>query len=170
MTWLKKLPWLSLGIVFLAYSAFGWYLTESIPDWAEWLIARSNLLGVSLSEVIISWTILPLAATLIIILAVSLTAPLLWMKIGFGSWVKSDIKAFASILFWAFAVALIFSWIEYFVRLLVLISSAILARLELQNAGYKQWQASVVLTFFCLLGFGVGVLTFWRWEPSVFRF
>lgn len=167
---IKNLPWLAFGIVFLAYSAFGWYLIESIPDLTESLVEKANFLGVSLSKLVIAWTVLPAAAVLIIVLAVSLTAPLLWMRVGIGSWLKSDFKACASILLWSFAVVVIFSWIEYFVRLLVLLSAAILARLELQRAGYKKSQASLLLAGFCLAGFGVGVLASYRWHPTIFDF
>ncbi|MGF1478438.1 MAG: hypothetical protein ACFB4I_02965 [Cyanophyceae cyanobacterium] len=164
---LKTVPWLSLLLVFLTFSAFGWSLTESIPDLAEEIVDRASFLGISISAVVVSWTLFPIAATLIIIVAVSLTAPILWIRIGIGNWLKSDFKAFASILLWAFAVAFIFSWIEYFVRLLVLLSVSILARLELQRAGYKKNQASIVLVCCCLFGFAVGVLAYSRWNPSV---
>ena len=170
MSWLKNSPWLALGIVFLAYGAFGWYLLDSIPELTDWLVEKADLLDVSLPTLAIAWTILPVAAALIIILAVSLTAPIFWMKVGIGSWLKSDVKAFASILIWAFAVALIFIWLEYFVRLLVLLSAAILARLELQRVGYTKRQASIILSLCCLAGFCAGGLSFYRWHPSIFDF
>ena len=159
MSRLKNLPW-SLVLLFVTFGVFGWYLMESIPDLTEWVADKGGAFNISVTELILSWIILPAAATSIIIMAVSLTAPILWMKIGIKGWLKSDVNAFASTLIWAFAIVLIISYLEFFVRFLVLLAAAILVRLDLQQAGYSKAKASVVLVFLCLAGFASGVLAF----------
>ena len=159
MSRLKNLPW-SLVLLFVTFSVFGWYLMDSIPDLTDWVADKGGAFNISATQLIVSWIILPTAAASIIIMAVSLTAPILWMRIGITSWMKSDINALASTLLWTFAIVLVFSYIEYVVRFLVLLSAAILARLDLQQAGYSKATASVMLVSLCLAGFASGLLAF----------
>lgn len=159
MSRLKNLPW-SLVLLFITFSVFGWRLIESIPELTEWVLEKGGAFGISVTELMLSWILLPAAAAFIIIMAVSLTAPILWMRVGIKGWLKSDINAFASTLLWAFAFVLIFSYIEYFAQFLLLLAAAILARLDLQQAGYSKGKASVVLIFLCLAGFASGLAFF----------
>jgi hypothetical protein len=59
----------------------------------------------------------------------------------------------------AFFAVLILCWINIFVRILVLISAAALVRLDLQTAGYGDWQAFATIAVVSLTGFSLGVIT-----------
>jgi hypothetical protein len=64
------------------------------------------------------------------------------------------------LLCWSFAVVLMICWLEYFVRFLVLLCAAMLARLELLEAKYNNWQTFAILAVISGGGFGTGVLMF----------
>ena len=96
--------------------------------------------------------------TLLITLA--LTAPFALIRNFYSSWLKSDSRAFLSIIIGSFFAVIILKWIEVFIRILVLISAAALVRLDLQTAGYRRWQAVGILLVVSLIGFYLGVITY----------
>lgn len=164
MAWLKKFPWLSLGVLLITYSVFGWFVSQAKRELSLWLIEQGQEWGWSLSETLASRIVYILGIDLILLITIALVAPVTLMTILFGSWLKSDIKAMVSILGWSFASVFILCWFDYFVRFLILLSSAILGRLELRIAGYNEWQTFMILTFVCLSGFGLGVFSFTNWS------
>ncbi len=166
MSRLKKFPWLSLILLLIAYSVFGWIVSQSTQSWAIWLVQQGKGWGWLLEEDIVSGIVYLLGAVSILLLVTALTAPVTLMTFFLGSSLQSDIKGFISLLGWAFAFVLIVCWIEYFVRFLVLLAAAILARLELQKAGYNEWQTFAMLAVVCLSGLGLGLLTFELWGNS----
>ncbi|MGK7872035.1 MAG: hypothetical protein AB4426_01580 [Xenococcaceae cyanobacterium] len=166
MSWLKKFPWLSLTLLLLTYSLFGWWLSESNTSLTMWLIEKGRGFGWLLEEEIVSGIIHLLAVALIALISIALTAPITLMTIFFQSSLESDRKAFFSVFVWAFVFVLIICLINYFVRLLVMLAAAILARLELQTAGYNEWQAFAIIVIVCLTGFGFGLLTFTLWGEA----
>jgi hypothetical protein len=158
----KKIPWLALGLALLAYGVFGWAVAESSTVWSEEIVEQGKAWGLIIDDEYASAIIDLLAVALIIAIAVCLTAPIALVTIFFGIWLKSETKAWISILIWAFAVVFILRWINYFVRFLVLLSANLLGRLEFHSAGYNSWQTFVILTLACLGGFGLGVFSFWQ--------
>ena len=156
----KKSPWLSLSLLLLTYITFGWIFSSSNVSWTIWLIKQGHRFGWFLDKGLVSGIVDLLGAILILLMAIILIAPIKTIRIFFGRWIQSDKKAFISVLAWAFAVVLIFCWLEQFIRFLVLLSSAILARWDLQIAGYNEWQAFGILSVLCLSGFGLGLLIF----------
>ena len=160
MSWLRKFPWLSLSLVLLSYSIFGWYVAQSSVWWSHWLVEQGKSWGWFLEQEAASGIIQLLGAALIGLISVALTTPVALITMFFGSGLKSDMRAFVSMLGWAFASVLIIRWFHYFAHFLVLLCSAILGRLDLQGAGYNQWQIFFILTGFCLGSFGLGVLAF----------
>jgi hypothetical protein len=156
MFWNKKIPWLSLSLLALAYGTFGWIysetisnLTASILDEKEALV-NANLFGL----------LYGLGAILVVVIALSFTAPVTILQLILGDWFRSDKSAVVSVLIWAFVAVIIVSWLAYFVRLLVLLSAAILARLELQTVGYTQKQGIIILVLICLLSYFLGISFF----------
>jgi hypothetical protein len=158
----KKIPWLALGLVLLVYGVFGWAVAESSIVWSEAIVEQGKNWGLIIDDEYASAIIDILGAALIIAIALGLTAPIALVTIFFGSWQKSETKAWISILGWAYAVVFILRWIHYFARFLVLLCAALLGRLEFQSAGYNSWQTFVILTLACLGGFGLGVFSFWQ--------
>jgi hypothetical protein len=137
MWFIKKLPWASLLLLVFTYGLFGWLI--SATDRSIWL-----------------WV---MGASYILLIALALTAPFTLMKTFYTSWLKSDARAFLSVIVGAFVAVLIVTWLEVFVRILVLLSAAALVRLDLQTAGYNEWQCFSILVIISLTGFGLGILT-----------
>jgi hypothetical protein len=159
----KKFPWLSLCLVVLTYGAFGWAVAQSSLVWREWIVQRAQDLGVSVADESALIIVDVLGAILILSIAIALSTPIALLTVFFGTWYKSETKAWVSILGWAFATVFIIRWIDYFARFLVLLCAALLGRLEFQTAGYSNWQTFVIMTLTCLSGFGIGVLIFMQW-------
>jgi hypothetical protein len=137
MWFIRKLPWASLLLLVFTYGLFGWLI--SATDRSIWL-----------------WL---MGASYILLIALALTAPFTLVKTFYTSWLKSDTRAFLSVIVGAFVAVLIVTWIEVFVRILVLLSAGALVRLDLQTSGYNEWQCFSILVIISLTGFGLGILT-----------
>lgn len=160
MSGLKQFPWLSLSLFLFTCSIFGWFLFESTPSWTIWLFERVQSLGWSLSQATLSQilTLLEIGLSLVILLA--FTSPIALVKFCFGRWLESDEKAIYSFLIWSFLIVVMICWLEHFIRFLILLASTVLARLDLQTAGYNEWQMLTILAITYLMGFGLGWLAF----------
>jgi hypothetical protein len=130
----KRLPWLSLAILFAAYTTFSWFLIQSTVTWLAWLL-------------VLTFTVLQ---------ALLLTTLFDKLKILLGRWLKSDIGYFMLIIVASLGVTVVFLWFRVFGYFLVLIAAEILARLDLQNAGFNRVQALFILSTFSLLGLATG--------------
>jgi hypothetical protein len=156
MFWHRKIPWFSLGLLALSYGIFGWIYSGLILTWTK-IIINNQL---PLFTLDIFWVFYGLGVIFVIFISMAFTAPITIFKLFVGDWFKSDKSAVVSVLLWALAVVLIASWLAYVVRLLVLLSSAILARLELQTANYTQQEAIVILGLIALISYSFGIWTF----------
>ncbi len=132
---LKRLPLLSLTILWLLYLVFGWALAAVTSRWHLWALAACG----------------------IVLLALAFTAPTSLVRLALASLLKSDARAFFTIVVLALAVVVALAWLPHSTRLLVLLAAGALARLELQAADYGEWPAFTVLTFASLSGFGLGL-------------
>ena len=141
---MKKLPWSSLLLLVFTNSVFGW------------LIASSKLN----SDASKPWLLWVIGAFYILLIALALTAPLTLIQTLYGSWLKSDTRALISVIMGAFVAVLIISWINIFIRILVLVSAGALARLDLQVAGYRGWYAFGILVVFGLTGYSLGIMAY----------
>jgi hypothetical protein len=137
MWFIRKLPWASLLLLVFTYGLFGWLISATDRSILLWLMGASYIL----------------------LIALALTAPFTLVKTFYTSWLKSDTRAFLSVIVGAFVAVLIVTWIEVFVRILVLLSAGALVRLDLQTAGYNEWQCFSILVIISLTGFGLGILT-----------
>ena len=164
MYWNQKFPWLSLGFLILTYVVFGWFISESSFLWSEKFIVENNLFSGQITSPILALGMQVLGAGLVLLICVALTNPIKLLRFCFGSWLDSDNKALVSILLWAFAAVLIVSWLEQFLRLLVLYAAGILARLDLETLGCNQWQTLIILVVISLGSFALGVFSFQWWN------
>jgi hypothetical protein len=130
----KKLPWLSLAILFAAYTSFSWFLIQSTATWLAWSLALAFAL----------------------LQALLLTTLFDGLKALIKAWLKSDIGYFTLIIVASLGVTIVFVWFRIFGYFFVLIASEILARLDLQNAGFSRVQALLILSIFSLLGLATG--------------
>lgn len=158
MAWLKKIPWLSLIILLLSYAVEAWMY----GIWATKLLESGTILA-HLTDSIRLGVLYGAAVAIISFLVVVFTSPISLIAISLDGWLKYDGRAFISIFMGAFAFTIIVQRVDYFARFLVLASAALLVKLDLQLAGYNRWLCSLILVFFCCLGFTGGILTFYVW-------
>lgn len=139
---MKKVPWLSLGILFSAYATFSWFLTH-------WVVSRVN------TEQAV-WTVWAIVVFCTLLQALLLTTLFDGVKFFFRKWLKSDIGYFSIIMLGSLSVTAALVWFKLFGYVLVLVSAEILARLDLQNAKLNRWQSLAVLTLVSVAGLAVG--------------
>lgn len=154
--WLiKKLPWLSLSILLLSHSIFGWMISV---DCQELITVKQTTSGSHPSLFNLSVWLWLIGAVYILLMALAITSPVYQIRKMYGTWMKSDTKAFVSVILGSFLGVMILRWIHYSSRILVLIAAAALARLDLQTEGYGEWQAFWIISGVSLTGFSLGLL------------
>ena len=138
---MKKKSWVSLTLLFVTYFTFGWKLSEfDVPPHQAWFLALASIL----------------------LLDIFLSFPMRKTKALIRGWFSSDIGAFLAIIVGAFVAVVVFAWLHLFATSLLLISAGVLARLDIQISGWKNWRAFVVLTTLSLGGVGLGgAIEFW---------
>ena len=104
-----------------------------------------SILGWSLAQSQASLLVYFLVVTAIILLDVFLTVPLPNVKGIAMLWFASDTASFLAVIFSAFLFVFVIRWIQFFLNALVLVSAAILTRLDTQIYGLKRWQSFLVL-------------------------
>lgn len=132
----RKLPWVSLALLLLTYSTWGWVISRAKVPPVVWV----------------------LAVVAILLLTGSLTSP--WSKIANYSNVlfKSNLRSFSLTVFGAFMFFLMIAWFRVFIDTLVIISATILARIDVQTCGFKEHHAFWILSFTSLTGLALGAL------------
>ncbi|AFZ12683.1 hypothetical protein Cri9333_1798 [Crinalium epipsammum PCC 9333] len=133
---MKKLPRASLALLLLTYITFGWLLYAWTLSWRVWL----------------------LTAFFAVVVALALTFPLRSIQIFFAGALKTDTRALIFILAISFLAVALLTWFQTFVRVLVLLSSGLLARLDLHNADFKVIPTFAIMTIVSLVGLGLGLL------------
>src|SRR4028118_1890991 len=145
---MKKKSWVSLTLLFVSYFTFGWKLSEfDVPPHQTWFVALASIL---LLDIVLSF---PMRKTKALI------------RGGFSS----DIGAFLAIIVGAFVAVVVFAWLHRLAPSLLLVSAGVLARLDIQISGWKNWRAFVILTTISLGGVGLGgAIEFWSKTRLVF--
>ncbi|HEY9692077.1 MAG TPA: hypothetical protein V6D15_07720 [Oculatellaceae cyanobacterium] len=133
---MKKLPWASLALLLLTYITFGWLLYAWNLSWRVWL----------------------LTAFFVVVISLALTFPIRSIQIFFAGALKTDTRALIFILALSFFAVALLTWFQTFVRVLVLLSSGLLARLDLHNADFKVIPTFVIMAITSLVGLGLGLL------------
>ncbi|MBE9211589.1 hypothetical protein IQ247_02470 [Plectonema cf. radiosum LEGE 06105] len=136
MSMIKRLPWLSLGLVLLTYSVFGWILSQE-----------------KLS--ILLWVLIIIGGLFLI---AALTTP--WSKTTkyFRFLFNTKLKTFGLAVLGAFLFFLIFARFRIFLNILLMFSATLLVRLDLQIARFKQIQAFCFTSAFSIAGLMLGLL------------
>lgn len=130
----KRLPWISLVLVLLSYSTLGWVLLETKAPKFVWLV------------------VLPA----VLLLVAGLTAPISLVANYFSILFKSNLRTFAVAVLGAFLFFLMLAWFRLFLDSLLIISAAILARIDFQVSGFKEGQAFLITSMVSLAGIGLG--------------
>ncbi|EAZ92716.1 hypothetical protein [Crocosphaera chwakensis] len=153
-----RFPFLCIALVVLTYASFGWYIGQSASSWSLWLASQGESWGWILEDETIFFLLHILAGSLVLLITISLIAPVAIITILFGSSFQSDNKAIIAVLLWSFVIVITLRWITFFAHFFLLLSAAILAKLELQKLGYPQWKVISILIFICFGGFILGLL------------
>ncbi len=130
-----RIPWLSLLLLLAAYSIFSWFLIRTLGSLA-WLLAA----GIAIAQ------------------ALLLTTWLNGLKRFARLWLRSDIGYFTLILLLSLGSTLALVWSKTAGYCLVILSAELLARLDLQNAGYNRWQSLLMLMLVSSVGLWLGWL------------
>ena len=154
MLWFRKIPWLSISIMTIAYGVSGWLYAA----WAVEIINQGKLFYWILENNIITVILYGLGICFILLIALAFTAPVAFLTTGMAKWFRTDFGAFMSIILGAMAFALIVQRLDFFSRIFVLLASAMLVRIELKIRGIKTWISSLIIACLCLLGFGIGII------------
>ncbi|MGC9525354.1 MAG: hypothetical protein ACP5D7_07420 [Limnospira sp.] len=125
---------LSICLLLLTYTVFGWALYE-------------------LHLQIHIWGALELG---IVFLALLYTVPLNRLKRPLNAWFKSNIGFFLSVIFGAFLIVVLATWLEIFTTTLMALSATALTRMELQTRNVKSWKAFFVLCAVSMSGLALG--------------
>jgi uncharacterized membrane protein len=136
MAFLKRLPWLSLILLLLIYTTFGWVLSRSKAQPILWLVV----------------------AIAIVLFIASLTIPLSKMADYSVSLFRSNIKSFGVAVLGAFLFFLILARFRLFLDTLVIIAATMLVKIDFQAAGFSQGLAFWITTAFSFAGLALGVL------------
>lgn len=136
MSILKKIPWVSLVLVLLSYSTLGWAISETKAPWFVWLAV---VLAVLL---------------LLLTLATPSSSMTQFPTILF----KSNTRTFIFAVSAAFMLFMIVAWFHVFLDGLLMISAAILARIDFQAAGFREVQTFSTTSIFSLAGLGLGAV------------
>lgn len=160
MSWLEKMPWLSLFILFVTYTVFGWSVSSATDSWVHGILEINKNIDWFLEEELITHLIHLFALAVIIFISLFLTTPVALITFAFKKSIASDVKAFIWIFAWCFILVLMFCALDYFADLLVMISSAILVKLDLQNMGFKTWQVFSIIVILASSSFALGIIIF----------
>lgn len=134
MSILKRVPWVSLLLLLLSYSTLGWMLSETKAAWFVWL-------GV---------------VAAILLLLFTLATPSSSMTQFPNILFKSNTRSFIVAVFAAFLFFMMVAWFRVFLNSLLMISAAILVRIDFQAAGFQEIQALWITSIFSLTGLGLG--------------
>jgi hypothetical protein len=124
-------------MMILAYGVFGWIMF--------------TFLGSPWSPIV--------GAACIVILMIALTLPLQSCQAWLDHWLQSKLRAIITLLLAAFAVVLVVSWLHISIHILVLLAAALLVRIELIGQGVTKGKIFLILIFFALGSYSLGVFT-----------
>lgn len=167
MSWLNTNLLLSFCLFFCNYAVLGWMIAKVANRWAIVITEQNTIINLPIPE-----NFLPLIIKLLILLAtvfisLILSSLLVLITFIFEESIRSDLKAFIAILFWSIMLVFIFYSFHYFSYLLVIISSNILLRLDLQKLKYKNWQVLTFIFIVASTAFSLGFILFDLFYPSL---
>lgn len=134
MFFIRQLPRLSLALLLVTYFNFGWVLSQAdAPMWV--------------------WV---LATLFILLIAEALAAPWSIIRTVSVRWLKSDARAFFTVLLGAFFLVIFLSWLKISAHVLLLFVAACIARLDLQSGTFRPWQDFLILSIVAASGLSLG--------------
>jgi hypothetical protein len=130
-----KLPWASLGLLFVTYATFGWLLYGWTADRSMWL----------------------LSAFAMTILGGIVTYPSRSISFGFGGFFKTDTRAFILIIVASIGSVLLLTSLQFFIDTVVLTTAGLLVSLDFKSNGWSKWFSLLAIVGWQLLGLSTGL-------------
>lgn len=127
----RKIPWASLVLLLLSFALLGWYLSSYHPVWSFWSFAA--------------------VVTVTMVTIWGSNSLLRWLKVG------SQGLVFSLGLTLVACLAVLVSGL--FAQVLMLLAAELLARMQMQSAGFSKNHTLWVLTVVVGLGLGLGWMT-----------
>lgn len=165
MRWLKSIPFLSIALVIVTYAAFGWRLAEASVPWSIMFHEHLKGLRIDIDQRVILVLIHVFTLFIITLTTLALTTPITLMTYVAGNWAKSELKSMVSMVFWCLVFVVSLRWFNYFTSFLLLLSAAILGRIELRYIGLGQRQSLLLLALICISAFAGGVYSYFHYYP-----
>lgn len=167
----KQFPWVSFGLLLVAYASLGWLLASPDLTSPAWLasacyqtfdLARGTLSATvqprSICRLIVKENLFgaALAFAWIIVASIAFRSPLTSFSRFIVRWFKSDTVAFLSLCVIAGMLTLILFWLKLFLHITTILASEALARIDLQTLGFSTAQAFWILVVLSSMGLGLG--------------
>jgi hypothetical protein len=130
-----KLPWISLALLFLTYTTFGWLLHD-------WTSNRSIWLAVAISVTILGGFV---------------TYPSRSVSLSFAGFFKTDIRALILIIGTSIVSVVLLTWLNFFVDTVVLCTAGLLVSLDLKVRGWSKPLSLLLIIGWQLLGMSTGL-------------
>lgn len=145
MSIIKRLPWVSLALLLLTYSTWGWVISKEKPSPPVWFAAAM--------------------ATLVLISCLTSS----WFKIiNYSNFLfKTNLRSFGVSVIAAFLLFFAVAWFSVFINTSLIIAATILARLDFQSAGFKEWQVFLILLTLTFASLALGALMYYS-NPMCF--
>ncbi|MBL1211609.1 hypothetical protein [Geminocystis sp. GBBB08] len=162
----KETSWLDTNILFAlsiflsTYTVLGWAIANIVERWANIINEESIAIHLLIQENILLLIIRLLILAVTVLVSLILSSPLSVITFLFEKSINSDLKAFLAIFLWSIILVFIFCSIDYFADLLLIISTNILLRLDLQKLKLKSWQIFFLTFILASIGFSLGMFLF----------
>lgn len=166
ISWLDTNLLLSFSLFFSTYGVVGWTIARVADHWAMVITEQSTFINLLIQENFLPLIIKLLILLITVFISLILSSPLVLITFIFEESINSDLKAFIAILFWSIVLVFIFCSFDYFSHLLVITSSNILLRLDLQKLKYKNWQVLTFIFIVASTAFSLGFILFDFFSPS----
>jgi len=159
-SWVEEKYWLSSLLYCLVYLAIGWSTGSQTPILINGFQNAIASFNIAIADNLLVTTVRILSFLIIIGISLSLIHPISIITVVFEESINSDLKAFFSILFWSILLVFIFCYFDYFADILVVTSSTILFRLDLQKQKKTSWQVLSIIIILAFLSFLSGLFLF----------
>jgi hypothetical protein len=130
----RVFPWAALILLVSAYIMLGLFLAELSIGWVNWVLA---IVGVLLVTVVF-------------------TLPQFDVERQISKWLRSDTSAFILLIVSAALVSVILLWLHVFLKIIAILATEVLIRLELRRNNYKVAQSFWLLVSISWLGLALG--------------
>jgi hypothetical protein len=137
-----KLPWSSLALLFLTYATFGWLLYEWTDNRSVWFAVAVGI--VSLGSFV--------------------TFPSQLVGLGFGRFVKTDMRAFILIVMASIGSVILLTWFQFSIDLIVLCVAGLLVSLDLKTSGWSKKFSLLLIVGWQLFGVSAGLFAHHFWS------